>query len=375
MSNVKKLAAPERKPEEKKSPFITRSLGKTLTDARNEPPQKKLIGGLISEGEQVILFGDTNTGKSLLAMQFAIAVAKGEDLVFKNAENEIRLVNECAPKNVLYLDLEHSDKQLEQRIDLDNLDLQARENIFLAKLDIGEILEGDKPEDTFTLIKEEAERIESKFIVIDNISAISGDLEKSENAKKFLSPLWKLCRYNNYTVLILAHTPKLPDNKTALNLNKMAGSKKLPALVDSVIGIAEQQTNEDGYTYIKQLKSKTGVKEYGLGNVLCSKIEKVNGIVQHVITHTANELDVISSGNEGQAKFELLKRSAITYLKEGSLRAAGDKLNVSKDIVSKRLKKLKEIDSNLFETLEKMNPLELDEYGKSLENPKDEMPF
>lgn len=351
----------------KRKILVLEPLGEALEKARNEPPAKKIIGDLISEGEQVILFGDTNTGKSLLAMQFAITVAKGENLAFENAENQIIFKNECEAQKVLYIDLEHSGQQLEKRIDLDHIDEQSKSNIILAKVDVGEMLEGSNPSDTFKIIKEAAEECKSKFIIIDNISAISGDLEKGENAKQFLSPLWRLCRNEKYTVIILAHTPKLAAQRFILTLNNIAGSKKLPALVDSVIGIAEQQSNQDGLVYIKQLKVRTNEKKYGLGNVLCSKITKVNGLVQHVITHTANEYEVIGKGNEGEAKFEMLKRTAIAYLQSGNLRDAAKKIGVTKDTISRNVKKFKKMDPQIYDLLSKYNPQELAEYEKGAE--------
>lgn len=375
MTNIKKIPRPELIPEEKKPKYKLRTLRQRLTDAKNAIPKKQLIGGLISEGEQVILFGGINAGKSLFAYQIAQAIAEGEDLTFKNSENEIRFRNECEPQKVLSLDFEHSDDQIKHRISLDNLKLSAGDNIISLEEDFETDTDFDNPDEAFEWIKGAAEEAQAKVIIIDNISAMSGDLEKAENAKRFMKSLRKLCRVDGYTVIILAHTPKLSSKRGILRKENIAGSNKLPALADSVIGIAEQETSEGGFSYIKHLKRRTGAIEYGIGKVLCSKIADVDGTVQHVITHTANELDVISDGNEGQAKFDLLKRSAVAYLKEKNLRAAGEKLNVSKDTVSKRLNKLKEIDPELFGVMEKMNPLELDEYGKSLENPTNDLPF
>ena len=350
-----------------KKVFLVRTLGETLEDARNAPPAKKLVGDLITEGEQVILFGDTNTGKSLFAMQMAMAISKGESLTFSNAENDIILENQCEAKRVLYIDLEHSDQQLEKRINLDALDEESRSNIFLAKVDIGEMLEGNNPGETFQTIKEAAEQCQAKFIVIDNISAISGDLEKGENAKQFLSPLWRLCRNENYTIVILAHTPKLSNQRFILTLNNIAGSKKLPALVDSVIGIAEQVSNEEGHIYIKQLKARTGEKKYGMNNVLCGRIRAINGTVQHVITHTANEYEAIGKGNEGEAKFATLQKSALAYLQGGNLREAAKIVGIGKDAVSRHVKKLQKVDPQLFEQMQKMNPQELKDYAEGAE--------
>jgi archaellum biogenesis ATPase FlaH len=351
----------------KRKVLVLEPLGEALLKARNEPPQRKIIGDLISEGEQIILFGDSNTGKSLLAMQIAIAVAKGEDLAFKNADNQITLKNECEAQRVLYMDFEHSNQQLEKRIDFDQLDQKSKENIFIGKVEVGEMLEGHKPGETFKEIKEAAEECKSKFIIIDNISAISGDLEKGENAKQFLSPLWRLCRQEKYTVIILAHSPKQSAQRYPLTLNDIAGSKKLPALVDSVIGIAAQESNQEGLVYIKQLKARTGEKKYGINNVLCSKITKVNGLVQHLITHTANEYEVIGKGNDGEAKAAMLEKSAIAYLESGNLREAAEKIGVSKDTVGRHVKELKKLDPQLFEMLSKTNPQELKDYKEGAE--------
>lgn len=377
-TKVHRIEPPQLKQEKKPRILGTKPLTERLREARERPPQRRLIGELITEGEQVILFGDTNVGKSLLAMQIAFAAAKGEGLVFRNAETSIELPNECEPKKVLYLDLEHSDQQIERRLlapdaEPESLDEIARENIFISMLEAGEDIDGDRPKETFNLIKSEAEAIGSKFIIIDNLSAISGDLEKKENTKRFLKPLSRLCREEGYTILILAHTPKLPSARGVLRTDHLAGSKALPQLVDSVIGMAQQNATDEGHIYIKQLKTRTGSFSYGIGNVLCSKIERVNGMVQHIITHTANELDTISDGNDGEARYNVLKQSALEYLRSGSYRKTAEKMQVSHATIRNRVQRFAKIEPELFKELENQTPEEINTHA--IENPTNNTPF
>ena len=68
---------------------------------------KMLFSEFWHEGELCILFADTNTGKSILAVQIGNSIALGEPIPGFKLE---------APKQkVLYLDFELSDKQFEVR--------------------------------------------------------------------------------------------------------------------------------------------------------------------------------------------------------------------------------------------------------------------
>ena len=63
-------------------------------------PSKSLLGELWQEGELAILFGPTNVGKSILAVEIADAIASGGSVLSGKLKSEV------GPTNVLYIDLE-----------------------------------------------------------------------------------------------------------------------------------------------------------------------------------------------------------------------------------------------------------------------------
>ena len=95
------------KEQEKGLLFQIKTGNEWIKQAKKRSIPKKLFSELWHENELCILFADTNLGKSILAVQIADSISKGEPIKgFKlEAENQ----------KVLYFDFELSDKQFENR--------------------------------------------------------------------------------------------------------------------------------------------------------------------------------------------------------------------------------------------------------------------
>ena len=89
--------------------FLYRDINKVLDDAEQQPEMKMLAGSLIRKGEVQIAFAQAGVGKSILSMQIANAISKGEE-AFEGITK-----NECAPQKVLYFDFELTDRNLLKR--------------------------------------------------------------------------------------------------------------------------------------------------------------------------------------------------------------------------------------------------------------------
>lgn len=90
--------------------FIAKPANQWIEEARLRPIPKMLFGELWYEGELCILFADTNTGKSILAVQIADSISKGEPIC--NFQLEV------APQKIVYFDFELSDKQFEKGVQI-----------------------------------------------------------------------------------------------------------------------------------------------------------------------------------------------------------------------------------------------------------------
>lgn len=55
--------------------FKVKSANQVIVDAKNRPPRRRLFGQLWFEGENCILYSDTNLGKTILAYQIANGIS------------------------------------------------------------------------------------------------------------------------------------------------------------------------------------------------------------------------------------------------------------------------------------------------------------
>jgi archaellum biogenesis ATPase FlaH/transposase len=233
--------------------------------------QKNFFGDLITVGDLTILFGRSNTGKSFLAFQIAEAIASGKNVldVLTLVDNTsstkyYNLNNQTEAQPVIYFDFEATvEKNYNRYRKANNEPYQFNSNLFLS---YPEKLAIDDPTMFIDAMGEETTKAGAKVVIIDNLSAISIDNEKSGNAGKLMSKLRDYQRAKNLTVIILAHTPKVYENQP-ITENNLAGSKNLFNLADSVIAI-NTTTQGNNIRYIKQLKSKFNEKAFESDNVI-----------------------------------------------------------------------------------------------------------
>ncbi len=334
------------KPTVKKHPFCIKPLCEVLEEEL--PPIKKLVGDLIYSEEQTIIFGGTGLGKSIFAMQIAHSISNGKDL---NLGAGVSFENECNPITVIYYDFELSQRQIQRRLksSINNA------NLYWANIERGEVLEVE-PKKMFEQLKAGAEDVKAKCIIIDNISAISKDLEKGENAKAFMGELWKLARDEEYTIIILSHIPKIKDFE-AISVNHIKGSSTIGQLSDNLIGIGKVNSENDSEVYIKQVKVRNTAKEFGSSNVIHTSIKNVGGVLIHEAIGFANEQELLNNFSINTAAASNREFFTAAYLYYGSSRKAQGYLNefgikAAHTTISHNVKMFKEADSKAYKVLE-----------------------
>ena len=340
-----------------KSVFISKSANQLIEDAKKEPIPKKLIGDLIYENEQTILFASTNLGKSIFATQIAIAVASGESL---DLGNGMILINEVGIVPVLFFDFELSDRQFLKRIG----NLKLPEKLFISKVERGSVLEG-KPKIIFKQLKEEAESVDAKFIIVDNISKIGNKLEEADNAIEFMSALWDLARFEDYTILIISHTPKI-NRKEAITSDSISGSSKIGALADSIIGINEFVSEKEGQVYIKQIKTRNDVIKYGKSNVICTNIvQDPIGFVKHEMFALSTENKALSEDRGTQTEsFSDKMYACIAYQFYDTYKKASIETGIATSTLNQRVQSLKMMHEKEYKRIVKLSKKELVEEMK-----------
>jgi RecA-family ATPase len=258
-----------------KSILKTVTANNWLKAASLKATPKRLLGDFMFENEICILFGDSNTGKSILAVQIADSVSSEREL----APLDIEVKN----KSVLYLDCELSDKQFEMRYsDNGEFHYQFSDTFLRAEID-SEKLIGSDEKSTFEeqLIQSMEKAIimgSVKLLIIDNLTYLSRENEKAKDALPLMKHLKGLKSKYDLSILILGHTPKR-DLSKPLSKNDLHGSKMLINFCDSAFAIGES-TQGSGIRYLKQIKVRNTSLNYDKDNVIVFSINKSSNFLK-----------------------------------------------------------------------------------------------
>ena len=291
----------------------------TIVDAARRPNPRDLYHGLWYEGEVCCLFADSNLGKSIYAVQMADAIARQQ--------------------NVLYMDCELSDKQFQLRYyDVENnIRHIFPDGLIRAEID-PEAISMDNYEDTIIKNIEDAALVtNSNVIIIDNLTYLCNASDKGEAAGIFMMKLMQLKKKHNFSILIIAHTPKR-NLANPITQNDLAGSKKLYNFFDSVFAIGKSY-KDNCLRYVKQVKVRAGEYRYDSDNVLIYEIVSDRGFLHFEHIGYAQEKEHLKEDEDNAANAQLAIN--VTELrKEGkSIREIASELGITKSKVERILRK------------------------------------
>lgn len=214
--------------------------GDYLQSIQNEPDPVPILGQWIYAGEVTLLAGSTNTGKSTLAMQIAMAISKGECC--------LTLENKHPPSKVIVYDFESKPHQLRKRYGM--LNLTDNQNFYFCN-DV-ELL--DDSTKLFAKIETHLESLNPKIVIIDNIGYLTDRATVDQQAAlQLMKGLSKLCKKYRVAILVIVHTPKRPADRP-LTKYDLEGSAKIINYADSSFFIAESKDPEQ--RYLKQVKCR-----------------------------------------------------------------------------------------------------------------------
>lgn len=308
----------EEEAQKKCGMFVVKSANQTLLDASLRPDPVKLWMGLWYEGEVCCLFADSFLGKSLYATQIGTSIAT----------NHI----------VLYFDFELSDKMFQLRYTSDTGELyKFPENFYRVSVDPSQMNVGEDFESiVISNIEKTTIAMNSKVVIVDNLTWICQASEKAEVASALMKDLWGLSRKHGWSLLVISHTPKR-NLSNPITQNDLSGSKKLFNFFDGCFAIGKSARGEDE-RYIKQLKVRSGLLEYHADNVLLCKIEKSGAFTQFNHVGFANEKELLKDNESADDK---LLRDAIYELKDSgkTYQEIADQLGTNKSKVCRVLKK------------------------------------
>jgi KaiC/GvpD/RAD55 family RecA-like ATPase len=211
------------------------------------PKLTYMMDGYICLGQLTFLFGPEKVGKTPIAMEMALNMAKGE-------KHFGHFRNDAGPVPTLYLDNELQARNLRKRFSSDEEQLMLHkfpDNFYRLQPDKAITgLMSDKEIMDATLEAIEDARINSniQFVVIDNMAPLIEDEEKATNAKKFISQLIAYADKTDVGILVIQHVTKQYESQI-LRTSAMRGSGRLKDMAAGLIGV-----NVNGHTGQRYLK-------------------------------------------------------------------------------------------------------------------------
>lgn len=304
-----------------------------IETAMQLPVPTMLFDEFWNEGEICILFADTNAGKSILAVQIANSISRGE------AVAGFRLQADTQP--VIYFDFELSCKQYEMRYSNNYTNHYVfHPNLYRAELNPTDQLPTgcNSFEDCIVMSIEEAVINRNvKVLVIDNLTYLRDDNERARDAKPLMQKLMALKKQHGLSVLILAHTPKR-DLSTPITLNHLQGSKMLMNFCDSSFCIGTS-TQDKNLRYLKQIKVRAGEYKYSGDNVALCRIEKPNNFLGFTHVGYSSEREHLKDKSDTE-NIEQIQKVKRMHLEEGkSQNAIAKELGISPSTVNKYVHK------------------------------------
>lgn len=269
--------------------FIVRTAIQATIDAKKRPIPKPLFGQLWFEGENAILFSDSNRGKTILAMQIAETISSGRCAT-------IGLAMDAPAQKVAYCDFELSEMQFLRRYTDDKGNVYPfSSNLLRVEINPDAVCpSGLSFEDYIKMSLEQlVVQHEVNVLIIDNITYLSKALEKASDAAPLMDWLKRFGRRFGLSILVLAHTPKR-NMMEPLNENHMAGSKMLINFADTIFAIGAS-AKDPKIRYIKELKQRDEEYKYLADNVILCEIEKPNNFLQFTFRGYGCERDHLTA--------------------------------------------------------------------------------
>ena len=318
--------------------IMGQSLNSMMMKEQRKPVPEILWGGdgngnaLWFENEFAILFGRTNTGKSLYAVQIAEHISG-------------RL-----GRTVLYLDLELSMKQFQERYTSRDGELHIWPDN-LHRPDLSMVGDGLYDSGRFLpLIRKMMAKVNARVLILDNLTfLVNNGGMKAEDVKPICQEFCSWAK-EGYSILVVNHTPKIQPF-TPLDINHCLGSSMLTNFVQSVFAIGTDSSNPSTGRYVKQLKSRNGRIVWEGNHVIPYVIDKTldptmlrfiqsaqlhqTGMDTQIPIQTARECDLLKDADNMQ-----LEQIRKLHGQGMSNRKIAGELNLSPTTVGKRLKEM-----------------------------------
>jgi len=225
-----------------------RKANECILNFKQLKPPDKLFDEFWSEGELALLFGPRATGKSILAVQIAEAIARGRGVDgFEMTEKRHK---------VLYVDLRLSERQFGMRYTGESRQYKLSENLYR-----------DRPawdEDLCKWLREKISENGFRVVVIDDLSAVRMTFDGTRETLKLMRELKQLKDELGLSVLVLAGSQEQRRGEL-ISESHMLRSRVLCDAADSVFAIGVHAGNPR-FRYLVQTRSLSAAIKWHAGN-------------------------------------------------------------------------------------------------------------
>lgn len=301
----------------------TCTLNCILSNPDNYCKGEIVYGDYIRQGELALIVGDTNSGKTLLASD--IALANNNNLCHWDEQmNNVK-------RKTIYIDGEHSDSQIARRYE--NLLECASGDLIRGRFTEAEY--DDCIEDKLLAIKKLIRKnSDTKLLIVDNLMCVLNNGNSVKQAQQFIQGLKIIKEMNDLTIILVAHLNKR-NSKNPIEIKDILGSSVIANYADSIIAVGNT-CEGDHIKYLKQLKSRSSVK--------MSEVAVLEIVEEPYLHFEFREYDM----EENLLPRKVVSRSSISLsmgemiykLREEGLtvRSIAEQLNLSKSAVGRFLK-------------------------------------
>ena len=209
---------------------------------------RQIWGKFLYEGDLGVLFGDSNTGKTILANDIAFFACGG-------GHEWPGMVSPNTP--TMYIDMEMTGEQYARRY-RNAMDYMTDS---FQRAEVNVLMSAESrifPALRTEIIHQQGTKNPPKFIIIDNITNGFGSIFSASKMRELTSELKMLKDRFGLTILLVAHCPKRKPN-TPITDNSLGGSKMIINFCDSAFAIGQSQLNPET-KYVKQIKTRADEK-------------------------------------------------------------------------------------------------------------------
>ena len=259
---------------------IVKKANEWIVESSAEPVPKMLFGEFWSEGELAVVAAPSGAGKSLLGMQIAESIARGQN---PDAASPMKMTAKA--QKVLYLDFKLSNKQLEMRyaeeFDAEEAEFLKNHHRFSDKLTRIVINPKAKLPDGYRgfdellpgLVERLAHKHKARVVIIDNITNLQRSIYGYREIFLIMSGLNALKRRLGISILVLARTSKHDASRpTAIGRSTTVFHR----FVDSLFTIGLSRL-DSAARYIKQAVTHNSARLYDETHVPSYRLARING--------------------------------------------------------------------------------------------------